>query len=87
MSNFNNGRYKDNIGWISQLMFNDGVKGLEDWLETVDQDFKDDIVLMIDQLSNRLKHGVCKSAASGYEYSEEVNAEAIAQIPHLRLVK
>jgi hypothetical protein len=42
---------------------------------------------MIDQLSNRLKHGVCKSTASGYEYSEEVNAEAIAQIPHLRLVK
>ena len=68
MSNFNNGRYKANIGWISQLMFNDGVEGLEDWLDTVDQDFKDDIVLMIDQLSNHLKHGVCKSVASGYAY-------------------
>ena len=91
MSNFNNGRYKANIGWISQLMFNDGVEGLEDWLDTVDQDFKDDIVLMIDQLSNHLKHGVCKSVASGYAYSEDLTEEDVTMEqnagPHLRLVK
>ena len=58
MSNFD-GKDKLNIKWISQVIYSEGIQGLENWLESVDQDMKDDTVRLIEQLASHLKKGVC----------------------------
>ena len=79
MSKLFEGKDKIILNTISQLMYKGGVERLEDWLETVDQDMKDSIVQLIEQLATHLKEGVCEDdlfAGAEYFTPEEAGEHA-----------
>ena len=55
MSIWKKGRYKTNVKWVAQELFNGGVEQLLEGLEPEDQAVKDDIVDMMSQLASDLK--------------------------------
>ena len=50
MSIWKEGRYKSNVKWVAQELFNGGVEKLLKSLEPEDQVVKDDILFMMNQL-------------------------------------
>jgi|TARA_R110000822_G_scaffold75178_1_gene180869 hypothetical protein len=68
MSVWNEGRYAGNIKWVSQLIYNGGVEELETWLEQQDQNVKDDISLLLQQLTAHIKVK-CDQTLSEAEYT------------------
>ena len=50
MSIWNEGRYANNITWITQLLEKGGVKELTEWLVDQPEVVQDDILLMMNQL-------------------------------------
>lgn len=89
MSIWNEGRYATNIKWVAQLLFNGGVKELENWLNTLDeQEDKDDIVLMLAQMTQHLSKTI-EPKVEGAEYAElkPVQGPVNRQKPFLRIVR
>jgi hypothetical protein len=100
MSIWKEGRYKSNIKWVAQELFNGGVEKLLASLEPEDQVVKDDIVLMMNLLVMYLEDEL-KPQVSGaeYNYLEDTDIKAIFDAlnedeleqkpkkPHLYIVK
>jgi hypothetical protein len=55
MSIWENERISNNITWISQCLYNGGVKELETWLETQEQSTKDDVVQLVNHLAKYIE--------------------------------
>ena len=100
MSIWKEGRYKSNVKWVAQELFNGGVEKLLKSLEPEDQVVKDDIVIMMNQLVIYLEEEL-KPQVSGaeYNYLEDTDIKAIFEVlekgdleqkpkkPHLYIVK
>ena len=69
MSIWKKGRYKTNVKWVAQELFNGGVEQLLEGLEPEDQRVKDDILLMMNQLVIHLEDEL-KPQVDGAEYCD-----------------
>jgi hypothetical protein len=95
MSIWKEGRYKENVKWVAQELFNGGVEKLLKSLEPEDQVVKDDIVIMMNQLVIHLEEAL-KPQVSGAEYNyikaifealQQEDLEQRPKKPHLYIVK
>ena len=86
MSIWKEGRYKSNVKWVAQELFNGGVEQLLKGLEPEDQRVKDDILLMMNQLVMHLEDEL-KPQVDGAEYCELDGANIAAIFESLNSVK
>ena len=99
MSIWNEGRYANNITWITQLLEKGGVKELTEWLVDQPEVVQDDILLMMNQLVLHLAEET--ETSPNYQPLEEESdiildkwvseiAENVSKVPkkpHLYIVK
>ena len=100
MSIWKEGRYKSNVKWVAQELFNGGVEKLLKSLEPEDQVVKDDILFMMNQLVMHLENELQPQVSGAeYNYLEDTDIKAIFEVlekgdleqkpkkPHLYIVK
>ncbi len=87
MSIWNEGRYQANVKWIAQLLYNGGVDELQGWLDTQEQHVKDDICILLEQLSKHVKSQCEIKATEGTYIRPIVNEIKPIKKPHLRVIK